>query len=202
MTEWPVTNWKHGHWSGGKGTKTWKAWAAMWSRCTNSNIENYPHYGGRGIKVCERWRSFENFLADVGEIAAGMSIDRIDNDGDYCPQNVRIVSSKDQANNRSNNVRLTVHGVTKTVAQWCDETGLPFNTIRNRMIWGWSPEDCILPANATRNIMLTVDGVTKSVVDWSKETGISNDTITRRKRRGWSDERCLSKADGRYKIKA
>lgn len=93
---------KHGHASGRQPSSTYNSWVRMIDRCTNEHNNRFPRYGGRGIKVCERWKKFENFLADLGEKPdKALSIDRINNDGDYEPGNCRWATASEQARNRS-----------------------------------------------------------------------------------------------------
>lgn len=114
-------------------TYIYPIWCAMIARCTNPNIATYDDYGGRGICVCERWLLFENFYSDVGDRPSSLyTLDRIDNDGNYEPSNVRWATRKEQARNRRSNTTLTHNGLTLCIAAWAEITGLTYDCIKQR----------------------------------------------------------------------
>jgi hypothetical protein len=110
----------------------------MIQRCTNPARRGYPSYGGRGIVVCERWRDFPSFLADMGARPAGKTLDRINNDGNYEPGNCRWATQREQCANTRSNKNFTINGVTKNQSEWCREFGVPVGTFRSRMKRGQS----------------------------------------------------------------
>lgn len=115
-------------------------WSRMKSRCTSTQNERYGYYGGRGIKVCDRWlESFENFFEDLGKRPEGMTLDRIDNNGNYEPGNVRWATIRQQNNNTRANVVITYEGVSKTIGEWADYLGIKYNALWLRLYRrGWS----------------------------------------------------------------
>jgi len=122
----------------------WLAWKNMIARCTDPGQKSYPHYGGRGIAVCDRWLGedgFVNFYVDLGaRPSPGHSLGRIDNDGNYCPENCRWETIHQQARNRSNNRTITLDGATKTMSEWAEDVGLTHCSLHNRLKYGWPVE--------------------------------------------------------------
>jgi hypothetical protein len=112
----------------------------MLQRCTNPRNPSYPRYGGKGITVCERWRSFDNFLTDMGPRPEGTSIDRMDNARGYEPANCRWATSFQQAQNTSVAVSITAFGETRCLSEWARLRGLSLTTLHSRLRLGWSPE--------------------------------------------------------------
>ena len=122
-------------------SREYSAWVMMRSRCRNPNMREYPRYGGRGVKVCERWESFEAFLADMGAAPSPLhTLDRIDNDKDYCPDNCRWATRKEQARNRYVSRILECGGERRCLCDWAEHLGIPHQTIWHRLRRGWSVE--------------------------------------------------------------
>ncbi len=125
-------------------SREYQAWYAMLKRCYNPKIKHYIHYGGRGIRVCERWHKFENFLKDMGPRPSlnlfSYSLDRIDNDGNYEPSNCRWASPKQQGANRRTNVYLEFKGRKMIISEWAKYLGFKDSCIRERLRHGWSIE--------------------------------------------------------------
>lgn len=135
---------KHGHARQGNISPEWRAWSSMRSRCLLETHPAYDRYGGRGIRVCERWESFEAFLEDMGpRPSADHSLDRKDNDGDYTPENCRWATRKQQTRNRRDNRLLTIEGVTKPAATWAEDVGLNYSILKDRIRSGWEPKRAV-----------------------------------------------------------
>lgn len=133
------------------GSPTWNVWQGIRRRCADPANSGYHKYGGRGIRVCERWlNSFENFLADMGERPPGMTIDRIDNNGHYEPGNCRWASPKDQARNRRSNRIIAFRGESRPLAYWVEQSGLPYSLVHTRLRSGW-PLEAALTTELHRN---------------------------------------------------
>jgi len=114
----------------------------MLKRCHNANRPDYARYGGRGIRVCDAWRtSFVTFLRDVGpKPGRAYTLERINNDGDYEPGNVRWATRKEQARNSRRNVWLSLLGRVLLLDDWAKEIGIDRRTLRRRMLRGWDDE--------------------------------------------------------------
>lgn len=147
---------KHGHATKGALTPEYQSWIGMRQRCLDENAANYPRYGGRGIKICDRWlgeNGFVNFLTDMGPRPQGMTLHRIDNDGDYCPENCIWADGKTQASNKRHgkNADVTFFGKTQTKTMWAREFGLKYATFRRRLDSGWTAEEMSIPLIAPQD---------------------------------------------------
>lgn len=118
-------------------------WTAMRQRCNNPNNPSWPNYGGRGIRVCPRWESFENFYADMGPRPEGTTIERIDNDGHYEPANCRWASRLEQGANKQDTIRIQLDGRSQSLSEWCKELGINYWTAHARIKRGATPLEAI-----------------------------------------------------------
>lgn len=129
---------KHGK----HGTPTYNTWASMIARCYNPKCKNYTHYGARGILVCDRWRwSPDSFIDDMGESKPGFSLERIDVNDGYYPENCKWATAKDQARNKRNNRLISFNGITQCESAWAESLGIKRSTLHNRLtVRGWGIE--------------------------------------------------------------
>lgn len=122
------------------GTQVYRVWATMKDRCYSKTCKKYSIYGGRGIKICKRWLdSFECFFGDMGPRPAGMSIERINNNGDYEPGNCKWATSREQSANTRKNRHITHNGQTMILSDWARNVGISASLISTRIIRGWDP---------------------------------------------------------------
>ncbi len=145
-----VANLSHGM----SGTLVHGIWASMIQRCYNPKVKAHATYGARGITVCQRWRdSFATFLDDMGERPSLQhSIDRIDTDGNYCPENCRWATMKQQGRNRRNNRMITHKGETLCLSEWAERAGLSLNALKCRLdVCGYTVEEALtMPIGSKR----------------------------------------------------
>ena len=120
---------KHGY----SNTRIYHIWENMLQRCNNPNFPDYFNYGGRGIKVCDNWLEFENFLKDMGECPSGYQIDRINNDGDYCKENCRWATRKEQNRNKRNVRLISFKNKRQCLHAWAEEYGFNPKTLWHRL---------------------------------------------------------------------
>lgn len=144
---------RHGCTNGRAQTPEYRAWASAKKRCSNPKDRAYQNYGGRGIKFCNRWlKLFENFYADMGDRPSPKhSLDRIDVNGHYSPENCRWASRQEQANNTRSNKYLTIGESTFTVADWARKMGVDSARIYDRLKLGWTEADAVLTPVYKRN---------------------------------------------------
>lgn len=169
----------------------YKRWVQIKGRCMRPNHAAFAAYGGRGITLCDEWLSFPAFVAwarSEGWVeGCGLTIDRIDNDKGYSPENCRLATVKEQSNNRRTNRLVAVEGVTKTVSEWADELGVPLTRLHARIFRGVDPVAAC--SEAVSGLHLEYKGETALVSVWAKRWGQPISTVRARLRRGWRVER-------------
>ncbi len=123
---------KHGHARHGDRAREYIIRKNLRQRCNNPRNTGYKNYGGRGIKVCKRWDRYERFIADMGKAPNGLTLERINNDGDYKPSNCKWATRTEQARNTRQNVMVTIGGKTQCLSVWCKELNVPEATVHWR----------------------------------------------------------------------
>ena len=176
-------------------TRFYRIWAKMKERCLNPNSDNYAYYGGRGISLCDDWLKFANFYNDMYESylehvekysEKDTTLDRIDSNGHYFKENCRWATLKEQANNKSNNVKVTE---TKTLKEYCDRNKLPYKAINYRINHGWTLEDALNTPPIEPKYVLSTGETLRA---YCKKNNIVYGTMLKRIRKGYSLEEALS----------
>jgi len=166
------------------GSPEYRTWQHMKERCYKPDSKDFKNYGGRGITVCDKWRdSFLAFYKYVGPKPHKKdTIDRIRNNGNYEPGNVRWADRKAQNNNSRRNRHITIGRVTKTVAQWAESMNISQFTIISRLHYGWDPQEAVVRST---DHTITLHGWSLLLVQWSRFVGINRTTISARLEKGW-----------------
>ncbi len=187
-------------------TRSYRTWQSMINRCRNPNVPGYRDYGARDICVCARWlECFENFHADMGDKPENMTLERIDNDGDYCPENCRWATQSEQNRNRRKTIRVEWQGRKVSLAQLCEEMGLDYDRAFTRYSKGKPLEQVLSPQKLNLEcfrddlVLVTYKGTTKTLGEWGRTFGIRRATLTYRMEQGWSLDRVFASPEIRRK---
>lgn len=195
---------RHGDSRVGHKSRLYRVWYAMKGRCFCQTDSHYHLYGGRGITVCDEWSSsyeaFKDWALKNGynpEAPHGdCTLDRIDVNGDYCPENCRWVTMKKQANNKQNSRLVEFDGKTQTVSEWAEESGIKPATLRQRLVESdWSIERALTqpvdPLN--RRKFYEYNGITKSLSEWARDAGLDMKLLWARLKAGWDFEDAITR---------
>lgn len=202
---------KHGHKTTAGASAEYNTWQSMLARCRNPASKDFDRYGGRGIMVCERWESFENFLADMGPRPSPKhTLDRFPKqDGNYEPDNCRWATATEQARNRRNNRLLDYRGRTAPMVELAEACGIRPGTVQLRLRRGWTvaealetPPGAVPPRQRVDAVVLTHNGITAPIKEWANRVGLPLDTLRGRLRRGWDVARALDASTSTYAPKA
>ena len=173
--------------------RLYSIWKNMRNRCSNPNREHYHNYGGRGIKVCERWQDFNLFVEDMYDtFEEGLSLDRIDVDGNYCPENCRWANIEEQSNNKRDSLKLMFEGEYYTEAQLSRKTGVSRTTIQQRRRNGYSVEEMIYGREGVGKFKLEYNGQIYSGKELADALGIEAGTLRYRVRKGWTMDEIIN----------
>lgn len=177
--------------------RIYNIWRGMIKRCYSKKAREYPRYGGCGIIMCDEWKdSFDAFClwALTNGYNDNLSVDRIDNNGIYEPDNCRWATSSQQQRNKSNNTIYVVDGVPMTATDAYEKYGINKNTFFSRLRIGWDIDKALKTSRygTWDPLNITYNGRTQSLYAWAKELKVNRDTLWRRLNRGWTPERALS----------
>lgn len=140
---------------------TYRSWQGIFQRCKNPNNSQYKHYGERGISICDAWASsFDSFLSDMGERPEGMTLDRVDNNRGYSPDNCRWATITEQNNNKRNNVVIEFNGESLTRAQWARRIGISGPSLTSRLLSGMPLCEALANGRKRRRPMEAAKGYT------------------------------------------
>ena len=167
--------------------RLYSIWKNMRSRCNNPNRGCYHNYGGRGIKVCDRWGNFWLFVEDMHPtFSEGLSLDRIDVNGSYCPENCRWASVEEQSNNKRDSLKLLFEGEYYTEAQLARKTGVSRTTIQQRRKNGYTVDEMVYGKEGVGIFKLEYDGKIYSGKELADLVVVEANTLRYRVRQGWS----------------
>ena len=162
----------------GGSNPIYKLWSAIKDRCFNPDSKHYHRYGGRGITMCDAWANdYAAFASDIGERPEGMTLDRIDNNGNYEPNNVRWATKQEQANNRVTNVFVTHEGLTMSLADWARHKGWKYGLLTSRWKNGLRGEELLAPPEYERGKLVEFRGEFRTLPDWVKALGVNYQTL-------------------------
>lgn len=187
-------NWKHG--ISNKDTR-YQIWSGMKKRCYNPKSNRYYCYGGRGIKVCDEWlHDFKAFYdwANANGWKEGLTIERIDVNGDYCPENCMWITRSEQMKNTSRSIRIEFDGRCMGLHEWAEETGIEYGTLLGRYRSGWTPERILTtPIRWSNNAprLYEWNGVEKTLKEWSEQYDMNYGTLRARVKRGMTIEEAI-----------
>lgn len=176
-------------------SRLYKIYRGMLSRCYNTNQIGYKNYWGRGITVCDEWQDYKNFRewALTHGYNDNLTIDRIDNDKGYSPDNCRWITSFEQASNQRTNKNITINGETHTTSEWCRRYGISRGVVWHRMNdYNWDAKKALETPVGPFTHMITYNGKTKSLREWSNETGIPLNTLRLRFGNKWPIDKMLT----------
>ena len=175
--------------------REYTSWSSMRQRCNNPRHHAFKNYGGRGIKICGRWGTFENFLTDMGPRPPGHTLERKDNNGDYCPENCIWIPRTEQSKNRRICKFYTLNGKTQSLPRWSQELQVPLHVLKARIInYRWDPERALTtPVGELRRraFRIEFEGRVYSRSALAKKFGQRKHLLAQRLDRGWELHRAL-----------